>query len=87
MDFPIRNYTLIVGGVLGPTLPAVPGVAMVIATLNSSNLTTLVSDQRFEVGVEVCGELICRNSSRTVSLSEYWYIITSSVVSTGTLVH
>ena len=67
-NFPIRNYTLFVDGTVGPTIVAMPTVSMVIGTLSSSDLSILTPDERFQVGVEVCSDVTCRNSTSTVPL-------------------
>lgn len=66
-NFPIRNYTVLVDGNLGPTMLATPAVAMVNATLTSP---FIASDGMFQIGVKACSDVTCRNSTVTVPLSE-----------------
>lgn len=61
------NYTLIVDGVLGPSVPAMPTVSV---TLSSSDLPMLTPDKSFQVSVKACSDFSCRNSTRPVPLSK-----------------
>lgn len=71
-NFPIRNYTLIVNGTIGPTIAAIPTVTNVTGTLNTSDIPFLVSGRMFQIGVMACSDVTCRNSG-TVPLSEFVY--------------
>lgn len=73
-NFPVRNYTLMVNGIVGPTLLAMPTVTTVTGTLDTSDIPFLVSGRTFQVGVMACSDVTCRNSI-TVTLSEFhnWF--------------
>jgi len=66
VNFPIRNYTVMVNDTSGPTIRAMPTVTLVMSTLNSS---LLERDQMYQVGIEACSDVRCR-SSITVALSK-----------------
>ena len=70
-NFPIRNYTLLVEGVVGPTVAATPTDSVVTTTVSTEDLAILVPDQMFQVGVQVCSDVTCRDSLVTVVLSKY----------------
>lgn len=61
---------MLIEGIGGPTIMAVPTVTMVTGTLNSSDYPFLVSGRMFQVGVMACSEVTCRTSD-TIPLSEF----------------
>ena len=68
-NFPIRNYTVVVDGVTGPTIMAVPTTSMVTGTITSSDIPFLVSDRMFQLSIMACSDITCRESV-SVPLSE-----------------
>lgn len=70
-NFLTKNYTLLVDSSRGRTVIAMSSVTLVTIILTPSDLPFLVSDQIFQVGVEVCNDVICL-SSTTVPLCELY---------------
>lgn len=59
----------------GTTVLAMSTATLVTIILTPTDLPFLVSDQIFQVGVEVCNDVICLNSTATVPLSELRIVI------------